>query len=239
MPANTCPFVQEEETLATDLVKDLNTVQREAVSHGEGPLLVLAGAGSGKTRVLTYRIAHLIGELGVSPRRILAVTFTNKAAEEMKRRVVELVGADARQAWIGTFHSVCARMLRREARWGWWSPSFSIFDDGDQTALIKSCMERTSVSTSVFSPKAILSAISRAKDKLLTADGYRATGGGYFEECVAKVYAEYEKGLVENNAFDFDDLIMRAVGLLRGTREVLDAYSERFEHILVDEYQDT
>jgi DNA helicase-2/ATP-dependent DNA helicase PcrA len=211
----------------------------DAVCHGDGPLLVLAGAGSGKTRVLTYRIAHLVGELGVSPRRILAVTFTNKAASEMKRRVVDLVGEDARLVWIGTFHSVCARILRREAGWGWWSPSFSIYDETDQVALVKSCMERTGVSASVFSPKAILSAISRAKDKLLTADGYRGTGGGYFEECVAKVYAEYEKGLIENNAFDFDDLIMRTVGLLRGTREVLDAYSDRFEHLLVDEYQDT
>jgi DNA helicase-2/ATP-dependent DNA helicase PcrA len=200
---------------------------------------VLAGAGSGKTRVLTYRIAHLIRELGVSPRRILAVTFTNKAAEEMKHRVVDLVGADAKGAWIGTFHSVCARILRREASWGWWTASFSIYDATDQLALIKTCMERTGVGASVFSPKAILSAISRAKDRLLTADAYRGTGGGHFEACVAKVYAEYEKGLVENNAFDFDDLIMRTVGLLRGTKEVLAAYSERFEHILVDEYQDT
>ena len=220
-------------------MKDLNPVQHKAVSHGDGPMLVLAGAGSGKTRVLTYRIAHLIGELSVSPRRILAVTFTNKAASEMKRRVVELVGTDAKLVWIGTFHSVCARILRREASWGWWSPSFSIYDDTDQTALIKKCMEKASVGTSVFSPKAILNAISRAKDRLLTADGYRATGGGYFEECVAKVYAEYERGLVENNAFDFDDLIMRAVGLLRGTEPVLDSYAERFEYILVDEYQDT
>ena len=233
-----CIPVWEEKALVTDLMKDLNSVQQEAVSHGDGPLLVLAGAGSGKTRVLTYRIAHLIHELGVSPRRILAVTFTNKAAEEMKRRVADLVGADARLAWIGTFHSVCARILRREANWGWWTASFSIYDETDQLALVKTCMEKTLVSTSVFSPRAILSAISRAKDKLLAADDYRGTGG-YFEECVAKVYAEYEKGLVENNAFDFDDLIMRTVGLLRGTKEVLTAYSERFEHILVDEYQDT
>ncbi len=233
------PFQQEEEALGIDLVRDLNPVQQEAVTHGDGPLLVLAGAGSGKTRVLTYRIAHLIRELGVSPRRILAVTFTNKAAVEMKHRVVDLVGADAKGTWIGTFHSVCARILRREASWGWWTASFSIYDATDQLALVKTCMEKTFVSASVFAPKAVLSAISRAKDKLLTADGYRGTGGGYFEECVAKVYAEYEGGLIENNAFDFDDLIMRTVGLLRGTKEVLAAYSERFEHILVDEYQDT
>ncbi len=220
-------------------MKDLNDVQREAVRHAEGPLLVLAGAGSGKTRVLTYRIAHLIQELGVGPRRILAVTFTNKAADEMKRRVVTLVGARARDTWIGTFHSVCARILRREARWGWWSPFFSIYDESDQLELIKACMDRTGVAASTFAPKAILSAISRAKDRLLTADGYRAGGGGYFEECVAKVYVEYEKGLVANNAFDFDDLIMKTVTLLRGTPDVLRAYSDRFEHVLVDEYQDT
>ena len=232
--------LREDTPLARDLIRDLNPVQQEAVRHGDGPLLVLAGAGSGKTRVLTYRVAYLIGELGVSPRRILAVTFTNKAAGEMKRRVEELIGAKARNTWIGTFHSVCARILRREAQWGWWSPSFSIYDDTDQTALVKQCMEKAGVASSVFSPKAILSAISRAKDRLLTADQYRGQSSrGYFEECVAKVYVEYEKGLVENNAFDFDDLIMRAVGLLRGTREVLDAYSQRFEHILVDEYQDT
>jgi len=238
MRSSTPPSIGGE-VLVTDLTRDLNPVQREAVSHGDGPMLVLAGAGSGKTRVLTYRIAHLINELGVNPRRILAVTFTNKAAQEMKHRVAGLVGADAKAAWIGTFHSVCARILRREAAWGWWSPSFSIYDGTDQLVLVKTCMEKTGVSASVFSPKAVLSAISRAKDRLLTADGYRATGGGYFEECVAKVYAEYERGLVENNAFDFDDLMMRTVGLLRGTKEVLAAYSERFEYILVDEYQDT
>jgi DNA helicase-2/ATP-dependent DNA helicase PcrA len=201
---------------------------------------VLAGAGSGKTRVLTYRIAYLVSERGVSPRRILAVTFTNKAADEMEQRVEQLVGGPcARELWIGTFHSLCARVLRLEARWGWWSPSFSIYDESDQVALVKSCMERAGVSTSVFAAKAVLSAISHAKDRLLTADAYRSEGGGYFEECVAKVYAEYEKGLVSNNALDFDDLIMRAVWLLRENREVLDAYSRRFEHILVDEYQDT
>jgi DNA helicase-2/ATP-dependent DNA helicase PcrA len=201
---------------------------------------VLAGAGSGKTRVLTYRVAYLIDERQVGPRRILAVTFTNKAADEMKRRVVDLVGAAARGAWIGTFHSICARMLRTEARWGWWSPSFSIYDESDQVALVKTCMEKAGVATSTFSPKAVLSSISRAKDRLLTADGFRGRAvGGYFEECVAKVYAEYERGLIENNAFDFDDLIMRTVELLRGTKEVLEAYSQRFEHILVDEYQDT
>ncbi len=203
-----------------------------------GPLLVLAGAGSGKTRVLTYRIAYLVSR-GVNPRRILAVTFTNKASGEMKRRVSELVGGEAGQIWIGTFHSICARILRLESRWGWWSPSFSIYDETDQTALLKDCMKKANVAESSFAPRSILSAISHAKDRLLSADAYAAEGGGYFEECVARVYREYERGLVENNAFDFDDLIMRTVELLRRNPPVLDAYADRFEHVLVDEYQDT
>lgn len=222
-----------------DFSEDLNPVQQRAVRHGDGPLLVLAGAGSGKTRVLTYRVAHLITGMGVSPRRILAVTFTNKAADEMKRRVVDLVGGGAAQAWIGTFHSVCARILRLEADWGWWTRSFSIYDETDQISLIKRCMEKTGLSSSVFAPKTILAAIGRAKDRLLSADQYRSGGGGYFEECVAGVYAEYEKSLMESNAFDFDDLIMRTVSLLRITPEVRNAYAERFQHLLVDEYQDT
>ena len=200
---------------------------------------MLAGAGSGKTRVLTYRIAHLVSELGVSPRRILAVTFTNKAAGEMKRRVGALVGAGLAPHWIGTFHSMCARILRAEARWAWWTPGFSIFDETDQLDLIKESMKRAGVATTSFAPRAILGAISRAKDRLLTADSYAASQAGYFEECVARVYEEYEKGLVENNALDFDDLIMKAVGLMRAHPPVLEAYSGRFEHVLVDEYQDT
>jgi len=225
--------------LGADFVSDLSPVQQAAVRHGDGPLLVLAGAGSGKTRVLTYRVAYLITERRVSPRRILAVTFTNKAAGEMKKRVAALVGGDAGHAWIGTFHSMCARILRREARWGWWTPAFSIFDDRDQTDLVKRSMEKAGVATSVFSPRAVLGAISRGKDRLLTAEMYAAEGGGYFEECVAKVYAEYEKGLRANNALDFDDLIKEAVQVFRANPPLLDAYAERFEHVLVDEYQDT
>lgn len=227
------------DTRSGGFLDDLNPVQRQAVRHGEGPLLILAGAGSGKTRVLTYRIAHLILEQGVSPRRLLAVTFTNKAASEMKRRVASLVGPESGSLWIGTFHSICARILRREARWGWWSPDYSIYDMTDQTDLIKTCMERAGVAASVFAPKVILSAISGAKDKLLKAEEYAALGGDYFEQCVARVYREYEKGLAANNAFDFDDLIMKTVELLRTQAPVLDGYAGRFEHVLVDEYQDT
>jgi DNA helicase-2/ATP-dependent DNA helicase PcrA len=219
---------------------DLNPVQRDAVRHEGGPLLVLAGAGSGKTRVLTYRVAYLVRELGVSPRRIMAVTFTNKAAGEMRRRVEELIGGDVGLAWIGTFHSMCARMLRVEASWGWWTPGYSIYDDADQLDLVKESMKKVGLAASTFAPRAVLSTISRAKDRLLTAQDYeRDEATDYFKECVAKVYAEYERGLVENNALDFDDLIMKAVWLLREHRPVLDAYAGRFEHLLVDEYQDT
>jgi len=219
---------------------DLNPVQRDAVRHEGGPLLVLAGAGSGKTRVLTYRVAYLVRELGVNPRRIMAVTFTNKAAGEMRRRVEELIGGDVGLAWIGTFHSMCARMLRAEASWGWWTPGYSIYDDADQLDLVKESMKKAGVAVSTFAPRAVLSRISRAKDRLLTAEAYaRDEATDYFTECVAKVYKEYERGLVENNALDFDDLIMRAVELLKANPPVLDSYAGRFEHLLVDEYQDT
>ena len=222
-----------------DFREDLNDMQERAVRHPGGPLLVLAGAGSGKTRVLTFRIAYLVGELGVSPRRILAVTFTNKAADEMRRRVADLVGREAGMAWIGTFHSMCARILRREASWGWWTPAFTIYDEDDQIDLVKESMERVGIAASNFAPKAILSAISRAKDRLKPPAEFVEEATDYFEECVAKVYAEYQKALARNNALDFDDLIMSCVGLLRGSPPVLDAYAGRFEHVLVDEYQDT
>lgn len=214
-------------------------MQRDAVRHEGGPLLVLAGAGSGKTRVLTCRVAYLVRDLGVNPRRIMAVTFTNKAAEEMKRRVSGLIGGDVGLAWIGTFHSMCARILRLEASWGWWTPGYSIYDEADQLDLIKESMKRGGVAVSTFAPRAILSAISGAKDRLLTADAYAAEAADYFTECVSKVYREYERRLMDSNALDFDDLIMRAVELLKGNRPVLDAYSDRFQHVLVDEYQDT
>jgi len=222
-----------------DFIGDLNPVQQEAVRTEGGPLLVLAGAGSGKTRVLTYRVAYLVSELGVSPRRILAVTFTNKAADEMRRRVAALIGGDVGAAWIGTFHSVCARILRLEAQWGWWTPAYSIYDEADQLDVVKESMEAVGVSASTFAPRVILGAISRAKDRLLSAEAYAEQVDGCFEECVAKIYAEYQKRLVASNALDFDDLIMQTVDLLRGNPPVLEAYSERFEHVLVDEYQDT
>jgi DNA helicase-2/ATP-dependent DNA helicase PcrA len=170
----------------------------------------------------------------------MAVTFTNKAAGEMKRRVEELIGGDVGLAWIGTFHSMCARILRMEATWGWWTPGYSIYDDADQLDLVKESMKKAGIAASTFAPRAILSTISRAKDRLLTAEDYEGDEAtDYFKECVAKVYKEYERGLVENNALDFDDLIMKAVWLLKEKQPVLDAYAGRFEHLLVDEYQDT
>ncbi len=218
---------------------ELNDVQERAVRHGDGPLLVLAGAGSGKTRVLTRRVAYLIEERGVNPRRILAVTFTNKAAEEMKRRITAMLSRDVTLAWMGTFHSICARLLRIEADWGWWTRDFTIYDMTDQVDLVKICMGRLGISTTTFAPKAILNEISHAKDVLLTAQDYAGRAGGHFEETAARVYAEYEKGLRENNALDFDDLIKETVQLLRRESELGRAYAERFLHVLVDEYQDT
>jgi DNA helicase-2/ATP-dependent DNA helicase PcrA len=222
-----------------DLLRDLNPMQEEAVRHPGGPLLVLAGAGSGKTRVLTYRIAHLLSGRGVHPRAVLAVTFTNKASEEMRRRVAALVGPDAGLLWVGTFHSISARILRLEARWSTRSSGFSIYDEADQSDVVKRAMEKAGVAGSVFAPKAVLSAISRAKDRLLSPDALRAASSDYFGECVAKVYFEYEQALHAANAYDFDDLIMKTVELLSTHPPVLSAYASRFEHVLVDEYQDT
>ena len=226
-------------TKTTTYLDNLNPVQERAVRHGDGPLLVLAGAGSGKTRVLTRRIAYLIEEQGVSPRRILAVTFTNKAAGEMKRRIVEMLSRDVALNWVGTFHSMCARLLRIEADWGWWTRDFTIYDMTDQLDLVKNCMGRLGISTTTFTPKSFLNEISRAKDVLLTAEDYASRAGNRFEQTAARVYAEYEKGLRENNAFDFDDLIKEVVQLLRREPELGRSYAERFLHVLVDEYQDT
>ena len=233
------PAGRAKRTVSAEALRGLNPVQRSAVTHGSGPLLVLSGAGSGKTRVLTYRIAWLVSERGTSPRGILAVTFTNKAAGEMKRRVGELIGEEAASVWIGTFHSICARLLRLESAWGWWTPSFSIYDETDQLSLLKDCMKTAGIGESSFLPRTILGTISHAKDRLLSAEAYASEGGGFYEERVAKVYREYERALVDNNALDFDDLIMQAVLLLRRHPPVLDAYAGRFEHVLVDEYQDT
>jgi len=222
-----------------EYMRGLNPEQREAVEHFEGPLLVLAGAGSGKTRVLTTRIVHLIEEYGVDPASILAVTFTNKAAGEMRERVRRLLGSEPAGMWVGTFHAIGARLLRRHATRLGWSPNFSIYD-GEQTLReIKRVMERLGLSVKRWHPKAVQAAISSAKDKLIDPEAYASLARDAFSRVVADVYPAYQAALREQNAFDFDDLLVKPVELLRTDPEVLRFYSSRFQFILVDEYQDT
>jgi DNA helicase II / ATP-dependent DNA helicase PcrA len=223
-------------TAASRILEPLNPSQREAVTHGSGPLLVLAGAGSGKTRVLTHRVAYLIDIQGVSPYNIMAVTFTNKAAGEMKERVIALVGRPGELVTIGTFHAFCARLLRRESEF-FHRPNFSIYDTADQLQLIKQAMDLAEVPESRFKPAAILGAISDAKNELIGANQYEPAN--YFQEVVRRVYPVYQDLLRHNSALDFDDLIMEAVHYLRDHPERLQYYASRYEHVLVDEYQDT
>ena len=221
------------------LLAGLNDQQRLAVEHFEGPLLILAGAGSGKTRVLTHRVAYLIQERGVRPDEIVAITFTNKAAGEMKARIEELVGPIARTMWISTFHSMCARILRREAERMGYKSSFSIHDEDDRRRLLKKCLEELDLDPKRFAPEAISRAISDAKNQLQDAAAYREQVGGFFAQAAAQVYELYEKKLVEMNAMDFDDLLMKAVGLLERFPQRLEHYQSAFRFILIDEYQDT
>jgi DNA helicase-2/ATP-dependent DNA helicase PcrA len=222
-----------------DFLKDLNPAQREAATYVTGPLLILAGAGSGKTRVLAYRIAYLVGVEKINPQKILAVTFTNKAAGEMKGRTEKLLGKTGFDIWVSTFHSLCARILRVEAKALDYNRAFSIYDQDDQLSLIKKCMEELNISTKQFSKEAILNHISKAKDKLIDWQEYSSLTEDVFEEKAAKVYELYEKKLKEANAFDFDDLIMKTVEVFRNYPSILTKYQNRFEYILVDEYQDT
>lgn len=222
-----------------DFLKDLNPAQREAATHASGPLLILAGAGSGKTRVLAYRIAYLVGVEKIDPQKILAVTFTNKAAGEMKSRVEKLLGKAGFDIWVSTFHSLCARILRVEAGVLGYTRTFSIYDEDDQLSLIKKCMEELNISLKEFSKEAIQSHISKAKDKLIDWQEYASLTKDFFEEKVAKVYELYEKKIKEANAFDFDDLIMKTAEIFKNYPPILNKYQNRFEYILVDEYQDT
>jgi DNA helicase-2/ATP-dependent DNA helicase PcrA len=222
-----------------DFLKDLNPAQRDAVTHTTGPLLILAGAGSGKTRVLTYRIAYLIGVKGIRPDSILAVTFTNKAAGEMKERVEKLLGPVGSGVWVSTFHSWCARILRAEAHLLGYTKNFSIYDDDDQMSLLKKCMEELDISPQKVSPDAVQNRISSAKDKLITWQDFSSQTKDYFEENVAKLYKLYQNKLSQANAFDFDDLIMQVVEIFTQHPEVLRKYQDRYQYILVDEYQDT
>jgi DNA helicase-2/ATP-dependent DNA helicase PcrA len=215
----------------------LNPQQLEAVEHPSGPLLVFAGAGSGKTRVITYRIARLI-EMGISPRRILAVTFTNKAAEEMKARVSKLSGEDARTAWVGTFHATCARILREAGQNIGVDSKFVVYDTDDQLALIRGILKSLQLDDKEFTPRSVLNTISRAKEKLISPEDFDAHHYGYFDKICGKIYGLYQVALAQNRALDFDDLIYYTVRLFEQRPEVLDRYQDRFEHVLVDEFQD-
>ncbi len=218
---------------------ELNPDQLDAVVHTEGPLLVVAGAGSGKTRVLTHRIAHLIGEHGVDPMRILAITFTNKAADEMRERIVALVGPIARKMWISTFHSACVRILRREAAVVGYPSSFSIYDQADAQRLTGYVIRDLALDPKRFTPKGIHATISQLKNDLVFAADARAKAANIFERKIADIYTEYQARLERAGAMDFDDLLAVTVRLFREHPDVLERYQDRFEHILVDEYQDT
>ncbi|MCL5290925.1 MAG: UvrD-helicase domain-containing protein [Actinobacteria bacterium] len=222
-----------------NLLANLNPVQQEAVTHVGGPLLILAGAGSGKTRILTHRIAYLIGELGVDPFEILAITFTNKAADEMKNRIEALVGPVSRRMWVSTFHSACVRILRREIERLGYTRRFTIYDESDRKRLISSCLGDLDVDPKRFPASKVMVAISNAKNHLIDAETYSESVRTYQERTFAEVYQLYQERLYKNNALDFDDLIMVSVNLFTLFASVREAYQEMFKYILVDEYQDT
>src|SRR3989454_4121791 len=223
-----------------DFLNDLTPPQREAVTHPGGPLLILAGAGSGKTRVLAYLVAYLLRSGGVSPARMLAVTFTNKAANEMRVRVDRLVGtAVARAIWIGTFHHICSRILRRNGERVGVGRNFLIFDDDDQRAVIRQCLKDLGLDERRFPPAVLLALIDRAKNEAINHLEYAERASGWYEEIVARVFTAYQRVLREQNALDFDDLLLEVVRLFGEAPDIKEEYQERFQHILVDEYQDT
>ena len=222
-----------------DILEGLNDKQREAVENLEGPNLVIAGAGSGKTKVLTHKIAYLI-ENGVKPWNILAITFTNKAASEMKTRIETLVGEAAKDMWVGTFHAICVRILRRFIDRIGFTSSFIIFDTSDQKALVKQCLKELNVDDKIFTDKAVLSEISNTKNEMLTPQAYLTKVHGEFrKEKIAQIYELYQKKLKQNNSLDFDDIINYTIQIITENPDVLEYYSEKFKYILVDEYQDT
>lgn len=218
----------------------LNTQQQEAVFHTEGPVLILAGAGSGKTRVLTHRIAYLIEEKGVNPWNIMAITFTNKAAGEMRERVDKIVGFGSESIWVSTFHSSCVRMLRRFIDRLGFDTNFTIYDTDDQKTLMKDICKRLDIDTKIYKERSIMAAISSAKDELIGPEEYELkVMGDFSKRKIALAYKEYQKELKKNNALDFDDLIMKTVELFQACPDVLEYFQERFKYIMVDEYQDT
>src|SRR5215218_2730501 len=233
------PRTDDTDTELDRLLSGLNEPQRAAVLHGEGPLLILAGAGSGKTRVLTHRIAYLLATGQARPDEILAITFTNKAAQEMRERVELLVGARTRAMWLLTFHAACARMLRADAHRLGYTRQFTIYDQADARRLVKRCIDELDVDPKRFTPGAIHHEISDAKNKLRDAESYSEIVGSYFEQTVVDVYELYEKEIHRMNAMDFDDLLVRAVNVMELFPEVRERYASAFRHVLVDEYQDT
>ena len=223
-----------------EILEGLNNKQYEAVTSTEGPCLVIAGAGSGKTKVLTHKIAYLIQEKGVKPWDILAITFTNKAANEMKERIANLVGESAKDIWMGTFHSICVRILRRFIDRIGFETSFIIFDTLDQKTLVKNCLKDLSIDDKMFNDRAVLSEISNAKNEMLEPEQYTVRANGDFrKEKIALVYEMYQKRLKENNAIDFDDIINYTIKILMENPDILEYYSDKFHYVLVDEYQDT
>src|SRR5881398_3021058 len=218
---------------------DLNPAQREAVLTTEGPLLVIAGAGSGKTRVLTYRVAHLINAVGAKPNEILAITFTNKAAGEMRERLQRLLGRSGQGLWILTFHAACGRILRREAQRLGYRSNFTIYDQADQIRLVKQCLEELERDPKRFTPRGIHNQISHAKDRLIQPDEYANQVQSFYDQTVADVYQLYQRRLFQSNAVDFDDLLMLTVDVLERFPEAREKWSSGFRYILVDEYQDT
>ena len=223
-----------------ELIEGLNNKQKEAVLATEGPCLVIAGAGSGKTKVLTHKIAYLMSEMHVKPWNILAITFTNKAANEMKERVEKLVGDAAKDMWIGTFHSICVRILRKYIDRLGYDHSFLIFDTSDQKTLVKECMKSLKIDDKMFTDRSIMSEISNAKNEMLEPKAYQTKyAGEYRKEIIGKVYEMYQQKLKENNAVDFDDLINHTIKILTENPDALEYYSDKFKYVLVDEYQDT
>jgi len=230
---------ESQEVSESAFLEGLNQAQREAVLHGEGPLLVVAGAGSGKTRVLTHRIAYLIGERGVDPSSILAITFTNKAAEEMRSRIEALVGPKVRSMWVSTFHAACVRILRKDADRLGYRRSFTIYDDADSRHLMERVLSDLGFDTKRVTPRSVLGEIGRAKAELLDFESYKDQAQDPFQMTVARAYELYQQRLLEASAMDFDDLLMVTVNLFESFPEVLSFYKERFSWVLVDEYQDT
>ncbi|MDQ9149601.1 DNA helicase PcrA [Bacillus velezensis] len=225
--------------ISNQLLSGLNPVQQEAVKTTDGPLLLMAGAGSGKTRVLTHRIAYLMAEKHVAPWNILAITFTNKAAREMKERVESILGPGADEIWISTFHSMCVRILRRDIDRIGINRNFSILDTADQLSVIKGILKERNIDPKKFDPRSILGSISSAKNELIEPEEFAKSAGGYYDQVTSDVYTDYQKKLLKNQSLDFDDLIMTTINLFERVPEVLEFYQRKFQYIHVDEYQDT